>query len=103
MGVRPGGSAAFERLDGRRHEPDFVERGLALAAPGEFQVAAVDRVKAAAENAEAHEGREPEAGDWGLGANGCIVSKSCIGDEQAWKRSLLRGASPHKPLPALDP
>ena len=49
----------FEGLNCRRREPDFIERGLALAAPGEFQVAIVDGIEAAAKDAEAHE--------WGWG------------------------------------
>src|SRR5437762_2410699 len=49
------GAGVLKGLNGRRREPDFIERGLTLAAPGEFQVAVVDGIEAAAEDAEPHE------------------------------------------------
>ena len=64
LGVGGVRAAVLERLDGRRREPDFIERSLLVARTGERQVAVVHGIEAAAENAETH----GELGARGLGA-----------------------------------
>ena len=79
-GVR---SFLLERLDGSRREPDFIERGLALARVGQSQVAVVHRIETTAEYAETHGKSRDESGEsrakkskgWGSRARHCIVSR----------------------------
>ena len=59
-------AALLERLNGGRHEPDFIQRGLLVAGSREREVAVVHRIETAAENAETHEGGLGARG-WGLG------------------------------------
>jgi hypothetical protein len=39
FGVRGMGAALFERLDGRWHEPDLIQRRLFVASPRQCEVA----------------------------------------------------------------
>ena len=63
--LEPGDPAVrLVRRVGARHEPDLVEPGLVAALLGQDQVAHVDRVERAAEDADAHDAFPRPTGEW---------------------------------------